>query len=99
MRRIGRANAIMQSINEGIGGGWGMFWRAQTSTLIMKTKLVLFPLILASLCLSSCASAGLEFRNSFSGRVTPGERVAAGAFDLVTLPVQIPVIVAMKISE
>lgn len=65
----------------------------------MKTKLILLPLILASLSLSSCASAGLEFRNSFSGRVIPGERVAAGAFDLVTLPVQIPIIVAMKISE
>lgn len=89
----------MQSINEGIGGSWGMLRRTQTSTLIMKTKLVLLPLILASLCLSSCASVGLEFRNSFSGRVTPGERVAAGAFDLVTLPVQLPVIAAMKISE
>lgn len=89
----------MQSINDAFGGGCGMLRRAQTSTLIMKTKLILLPLILASLCLSSCASAGLEFRNSFSGRVTPGERVAAGAFDLVTLPVQLPVIAAMKISE
>lgn len=89
----------MQSINEAFGGGWGMLRRAQTSTLIMKTKLILLPLVLASLYLSSCASAGLEFRNSFSGRVTPGERVAAGAFDLVTLPVQIPVIAAIKISE
>jgi hypothetical protein len=76
-----------------------MIWRAQTSTLIMKTKLILLPLALASLSLSSCASAGLEFRDSFTGRVTPGERVAAGAFDLVTLPVQLPVIAAMKISE
>lgn len=76
-----------------------MVWRAQTCTLIMKTKLVLIPVILASLCLSSCVSAGLEFRNSFTGRVTPGERVAAGAIDLVTLPVQLPVIAAMKLSE
>lgn len=89
----------MQSINEVLGGSSRILRRAQTSTLMMKTKLVLLPLVLASLCLSSCASAGLEFRNSFSGRVTPGERVAAGAFDLVTLPVQVPVIAAMKISE
>jgi hypothetical protein len=89
----------MQSINAVLGGSSRILRRAQTSTLMMKTKLVLLPLVLASLCLSSCASAGLEFRNSFSGRVTPGERVAAGAFDLVTLPVQLPVIAAMKISE
>lgn len=66
----------------------------------MKTKLirpVLF--LIAGLNLSSCASAGLEFRNSFRGSVTPGERIAAGAFDVVTLPVQLPVIVAMKLSE
>ncbi len=89
----------MQSINEVLGGSSRILRRAQTSTLMMKPKLVLLSLVLASLCLSSCASAGLEFRNSFSGRVTPGERVAAGAFDLVTLPVQLPVIAAMKISE
>lgn len=65
----------------------------------MKTKLALLPLALASLCLSSCVSAGLEFRDSFTGRVTPGERIAAGAIDLVTLPVQLPLIAAMKISE
>ena len=65
----------------------------------MKTKPILIPLVLASLCLSSCISAGLEFRDSFSGHVTPSERVAAGAIDLVTLPVQVPVIVAMKLSE
>lgn len=76
-----------------------MVRRAQTRTFIMKTKLVLIPVILASLCLSSCVSAGLEFRDSFTGRVTPGERVAAGAIDLVTLPVQLPVIAAMKLSE
>lgn len=67
---------------------------------IMKTKLIrsLF-VVVAGLNLSSCASAGLEFRNSFRGSVTPGERIAAGAFDVVTLPVQLPVIVAMKLSE
>lgn len=72
---------------------------ASTRTLIMKTKLAVLPLILASLCLSSCVSTGLEFRNSFTGNVTPGERVAAGAVDLVTLPIQLPVIAAMKLSE
>ena len=67
---------------------------------IMKTKLIRALLVLmAGLNLSSCASAGLEFRNSFRGGVTPGERIAAGAFDVVSLPVQLPVIVAMKLSE
>lgn len=66
----------------------------------MNTKLVCpLLLLIAGLNLSSCASAGLEFRNSFRGSVTPGERIAAGAFDVVTLPVQLPVIVAMKLSE
>jgi hypothetical protein len=66
----------------------------------MKTKLICpLLLLMAGLNLSSCASAGLEFRNSFRGSVTPGERIAAGAFDVVTLPVQLPVIVAMKLSE
>jgi hypothetical protein len=89
----------MQSINEVFGGGWGMLRRAQTCTLIMKTKLILLPLVIFSLGLSSCVSAGLEFRDSFTGSVTPGERITAGAIDLVTLPVQLPVIVAMKVSE
>jgi len=62
----------------------------------MKTKLICpLLLLIAGLNLSSCASAGLEFRNSFRGSVTPGERIAAGAFDVVTLPV----LVAMKLSE
>ncbi|MDI1312254.1 hypothetical protein [Prosthecobacter sp.] len=66
----------------------------------MKTKLIR-PLLflIAGLNLSSCASAALEFRDSFRKSVTPGERIAAGAFDVVTLPVQLPVIVAMKLSE
>ena len=68
-------------------------------THIMKTKLILLPLVIFSLGLSSCVSAGLEFRDSFTGSVTPGERITAGAIDLVTLPVQLPVIVAMKVSE
>ena len=68
--------------------------------LAMKTKLVrALILLVVGLNLSSCASAGLEFRNSFRGSVTPGERIAAGAFDVVTLPVQLPVIAAMKLSE
>lgn len=65
----------------------------------MKTKLALFSLILASLCLSNCANAVLNMNKSFGNRVTPGERVAATAVDVVTLPVQLPVIAAMKLSE
>jgi hypothetical protein len=64
------------------------------------TKFVLLSFMVLSLMgLSSCVSAGLEFRDSFSSSVTPGERVAAGVIDLVTLPVQLPVLVAMKASE
>lgn len=66
---------------------------------LMKTKLIRPFLLIVGLNLSSCASTGLEFRNSFRGSVTPGQRIAAGAFDAVTLPVQLPVIVAMKLSE
>ncbi len=65
----------------------------------MKTQLVLLPLILASLTLSSCLSAGLAFRNSFSGRVTTGERIRNGVLDVVTLPVQVPVIAAIAIAD
>ncbi|MCB1277842.1 hypothetical protein [Prosthecobacter sp.] len=65
----------------------------------MKANLIALPLILAGLCLSNCVSTGLQFRNSFSGNVTPGERVVAGTVDLVTLPIQLPVVAAMKLSE
>ncbi|HEY1053338.1 MAG TPA: hypothetical protein VGE39_26385 [Prosthecobacter sp.] len=65
----------------------------------MKTKIILLPLVLASLTLSSCLSAGLEFRNSFSGRVTTGERIRNGVIDVVTLPIQVPVIAAIAIAD
>jgi hypothetical protein len=98
---MGSANASMQSINEGFdwGGECSGVHNNKHDTL-MKTKLIR-PLLflIAGLNLSSCASAGMEFRNSFRGNVTPGQRIAAGAFDAVTLPVQVPVIVAMKLSE
>ncbi len=84
----------------GLGGGGACSAVHKKHVPTMKTKLirpVLF--LIAGLNLSSCASAALEFRNSFRGSVTPGERIAAGAFDVVTLPVQVPVIVAMKLSE
>lgn len=64
----------------------------------MKTKIIL-PLILASLSLSSCLSAGLQFRDSFSGRVTAGERVRNAALDVVTLPVQLPAIAVIAIAD
>jgi len=89
----------MQSINEALSGRWPMVRRAPTRTLIMKPKLVLLPLILASLTLSSCLSAGLEFRDSFSGRVTTGERIRNGVIDVVTLPIQVPVIAAIAIAD
>lgn len=65
----------------------------------MKPKLILLSLVIASLALSSCLSAGLAFRNSFSGRVTTGERIRNGVIDVVTLPVQVPVIAAIAIAD
>jgi hypothetical protein len=89
----------MQSINEVFGGGWGMLRRAQTSTFIMKTKLILLPLILVSLSLSSCVSLALGARESFGHKPSVGERVGAGAIDLVTLPVQLPVLIKMQMPD
>ncbi|OYW73637.1 MAG: hypothetical protein B7Z37_20730 [Verrucomicrobia bacterium 12-59-8] len=84
----------------GLAGGGACFGVQKKHVSIMKTKIIRPVLLLiAGLNLSCCASAGLGFRNSFRGSVTPGERIAAGAFDVVTLPVQVPVIVAMKLSE
>lgn len=77
---------------------WGVL-NKQTHTPNMKSKLILLPLILASLTLSSCLSAGLEFRDSFSGRVTTGERIRNGVIDVVTLPIQVPVIAAIAIAD
>lgn len=84
--------------------GWGrdgacLTVRENNNAHSMKSKLLLLPLVLACLALSSCFSAGLEFRNSFSGRVTPGERVRNGVLDVVTLPVQVPVIAAIAIAD
>jgi hypothetical protein len=77
-----------------------MLWRAQTSTANMKTKLILLPLLLASLCLSSCVSysytLGAGWSDSPASRC---KRLGVGAIDLVTLPVQLPLIAAVKISE
>ena len=89
----------MQSINEVFGGGWGMLRRAQTSTFIMKTKLILLTLTLASLSLSSCVSLALGARESFGHKPSVGERVGAGAIDLVTLPVQLPVLIKMQMPD
>jgi hypothetical protein len=89
----------MQSINEVFGGGWGMLRRAQTSTFIMKTKLILLPLILVSLSLSSCVSLALGARESFGHKPSVGERVGAGAIDLVTMPVQLPVLIKMQMPD
>lgn len=65
----------------------------------MKTKLLLLPLALASLMLTSCLSLGLEFRDSFTGRVTTGERIRNGVIDVVTLPIQVPVIAAIAVAD
>ena len=90
---------LMQSINEVFRWSWGMLRRAQTSTFIMKTKLILLPLILVSLSLSSCVSLALGARESFGHKPSVGERVGAGAIDLVTLPVQLPVLIKMQMPD
>ena len=65
----------------------------------MKTKLILLPLVLASLSLSGCVSLALGARESFGHKPSVGERVGAGAIDLVTLPVQLPVLIKMQMSD
>jgi hypothetical protein len=90
---------LMQSINEVFRWSWGMLRRAQTSTFIMKTKLILLPLILVSLSLSSYVSLALGARESFGHKPSVGERVGAGAIDLVTLPVQLPVLIKMQMPD
>jgi hypothetical protein len=89
----------MQSINEAFRWSWRMLRRAQTSTFIMKTKLILLPLILVSISLSSCVSLALGARESFGHKPSVGERVGAGAIDLVTLPVQLPVLIKMQMPD
>jgi len=60
---------------------------------IMKTKLILLPLVLASLCLSSCVSYAYTLGSGWSDSpASKCQRIGAGAIDLVTLPVQLPVI-------
>ena len=65
----------------------------------MKTKLCLLSLASLSLMLSGCVSAGLAFRRSFTGNGSPGERIAAAAVDVVTLPVQIPALMVMAAKQ
>ena len=65
----------------------------------MKSHSIFIALVLASLVLSSCFSTGLQFRDSFSGRVTTEERVRNAALDVVTLPVQIPVLAGVALAE
>lgn len=65
----------------------------------MKSKLLSLCLAALALTLPSCVSAGLQFRDSFTGRVTPRERVMAAAVDVVTLPVQVPVIAVLAAKD
>ena len=65
----------------------------------MKRKLPLLCLAILSLMLPSCVSAGLQFRDSFTGRVTAKERVVAAAVDVVTLPVQVPLIAVLAVKD
>ncbi|MES2598812.1 MAG: hypothetical protein V4662_25995 [Verrucomicrobiota bacterium] len=65
----------------------------------MKKRLYLLSLAALTLILPSCVSAGLQFRDSFTGRVTTRERVVAAAVDVVTLPIQVPVIAVIAASD
>ena len=90
----------MQSINEVFHQERRMFSAGGKPVISpMKNKLILLPLLLANLVLTGCFSAGLQFRESFTGRVTAGERVRNAALDVATLPVQVPVIAAIAIAD
>lgn len=65
----------------------------------MKRKTYLLSLAAFALTLPSCVSAGLQFRDSFTGRVTTKERVIGAAVDVVTLPVQLPVIAVLAAKD
>ena len=65
----------------------------------MKRKLSLLCLAALTLVLPSCVSAGLQFRDSFTGRVTAKERIVAAAVDVVTLPVQVPLIAVLAVKD
>lgn len=65
----------------------------------MKRKLSLLCLAALTLVLPSCVSVGLQFRDSFTGRVTAKERVVAAAVDVVTLPVQVPLIAVLAVKD
>ncbi|GEP44157.1 hypothetical protein [Brevifollis gellanilyticus] len=65
----------------------------------MKRKTYLLSLAALALTLPSCVSAGLQFRDSFTGRVTTKERVIGAAVDVVTLPVQLPVIAVLAAKD
>jgi hypothetical protein len=66
----------------------------------MKTKLLLLPVLFASLSLSSCVSLVLQARKELGGhKPSVIERVGCGAIDAVTLPVQLPVLIQMQSSD
>ncbi len=77
--------------------GWGVIHHR---TPIMKTKLILLPVLFACLSLSSCVSLALQARKELGGhKPSVIERVGCGAIDAVTLPVQLPVLIQMQSSD
>lgn len=69
-------------------------------TPIMKTKLLLLPVLFACLSLTSCVSLALQARQEIGGhKPSVIERVGCGAIDAVTLPVQLPVLIQMQSGD
>ena len=81
----------------GVADGWGVIHHR---TPIMKTKLILLPVLFACLSLSSCVSLALQARQEIGGhKPSVIERVGCGAIDAVTLPVQLPVLIQMQSGD
>ncbi len=64
----------------------------------MKTPLLSLSLV-SLLGLSSCLSLAVNARKGLGCDVGVGERVMAAAFDVVTLPVQIPTLAVLRANE
>uniref|UniRef100_UPI003783FBAB hypothetical protein n=1 Tax=Prosthecobacter sp. TaxID=1965333 RepID=UPI003783FBAB len=66
----------------------------------MKIKLIPLLLVLVSLSQSSCVSYAYSLGSGWSDSpASKCQRIGAGAIDLVTLPIQVPVLAVMAVSE
>jgi len=66
----------------------------------MKINLIPLLLVLVSLSQSSCVSYAYSLGEGWSESPSSKfKRIGAGAIDLVTLPIQVPVLAAVAVSE